>query len=174
MKFYVQWAQATPKDWKVMNSAEWPNIIKGSEPTGTETLSDEKLWVHSINVQGMVFHSFDHYAIIYNTIAVWNDDPEDWQNDYWGQVWTFLDPAPDPRIGGRINTRQSFIYYCESNERAEEIKLQNIDILDGIKDFSEFPIIDQRYVGHGIWMSDELNEAHMSCRSNHGWREWIV
>lgn len=173
MKIYVQWSQVTPRDWELIDSAEWPNITKGPVPCGGEVLTEEKLWVHSVNVQGVEFHSFDHYAFYENKVFAWCDDPDGWLGDYWGQVWTFNDPCPDPKIGGRINTKQSFIIYAETVKRRKQVRAQNIDIIEDVKTFDEFPYIDEEYVGHGIFVEDSLNEEHLACRSTHGWREWI-
>jgi hypothetical protein len=174
MKVYVQWTGPVARDWEPVDSAEWPNFPKGPVPTDNETVTEARLWVHSINVQGVVFHSFDHYAIINNTVAVWNDDDDGWKDDHWGMIWKFNDPCSDPRIGGRINTKQSYILYAESEERREATRKKNIDILTHIRPFTDFPYIAQKYIGHGIAVEDQLNEEHLACRSSHGWREWII
>ncbi len=62
MKIFVQWSTLDPEDWQEIDSSDWINLPQGPVPSN-HNLSNEKLWVHALNVQGIVFMSFDHYAV---------------------------------------------------------------------------------------------------------------
>jgi len=168
MKIFVQWSTLTPEDWQEIDSSEWSSLPQGPVPDN-HTLSNEKLWIHAVNVQGIVFMGYDHYAVEEGLkVTVWNDDPTDWGGDFHAFEWFILEPALDPKIG-KINTRQSFNVYIENPNRIKFYDVRECNAIYEWKDFIYPSITNTR---HGIWVPDELNEAHKSIQAVHGWREW--
>ena len=133
-------------------------------------------WIQAVNVQGVVFENWDHYAIgptMVGTepgiiVAVWNDDPDDW-NEPHGQRWTFLAPAADETIGGQINTRQTLAVYGPSAWTDNWA-----DVTEVIRrPWSEWPTPPVA-VRHGVWVTDESYTTARSVRSGRRWDEWVT
>lgn len=151
MKVLVQWTEDDPQDWQEFDHSQWP------------TLPDDP--VHGLNVQGVIFEGYDHYAVEDGpedgvVVTVWNDPTTN--DDPW-QRWTILPLAPDPAFGGQLNTRQSVEWFGDASEMdAANNRLRKRGA------FRE-PAGKHR---HGVWVSDDLHEQHRAARSVRGWREW--
>ena len=157
-----------------MDSIKWAALPKAPVPSDQSLLSNSInsnnfFYINAINIQGIIFSCYDHYAIIHfdNFIKLicWDDDPEDHPGDFKAIEWTFHEVVE--------NTKQSWIGYYESEKRRESIKKLNIDILQYTGHWSEFVKPADSVTMHGIWMSDELYEVHKDVRSQVGWREWL-
>lgn len=174
MKVYLQWTKAHPTDWVEFDVQDtpqlrraWERLASKPQPVGGETIDDTDGWVFDVNIQGITFGGADHYAVELLTtpefglrVTTWVDDPDDGY-PLRALVWTLLEPAPDPALGGIINTRQSRVVYAENPQPGE-------------LPYSEFVPPDAALVRHGIWVTDELVEQHVVARRRHGWREWIT
>lgn len=139
-----------------------------------------------VNVQGVHFNGQDHIAVEPITIGVeegvrvtaWNDDPEDWPvGERSAHVWTFLPLAPDPNLGGAINTRQFQLIYAEGERfaRLDAALPQNTSL----RPYSEFVPPADPLVRHGVWLEDDKWEEHRRSsrsfqghRDEIGWRHW--
>ena len=178
MKLYVQWALKEPKDWVELDSSQWINLPKGDIPTSeTELPEAEELYINQVNIQGVEFRTYDHYAVDSSNgdcikITCWNDDPEDHEGDFYAVTWTFCNPRYDPVVGS-INTVQSWIAFIQSRERRKTIENYNISNLTFIGPWEEFEEPEPEITRHGIWMPDDLYEYSTSMTTSHGWREWV-
>jgi hypothetical protein len=176
MKILVQWALPTPEDWQELDSSQWSKLPKGPVPSDILSVTDTtKQWIHGINIQGVLFSGFDHYAIENITggivVSCWNDDTVDWVGDFFAVEWMFLEPALDVNIN-KINTRQTCKFYAENQERRDF----NLGIVEceGVFLWSEFKAPPANVTRHGVWVTDILNEDLISAQSNHGWKEWVI
>lgn len=172
MKILVQWTRRNPRDWIEVDSSAWASLPKRSEPQTGEMGGQNNVegWLFDVNVQGVLFGGNDHVAVedipggcrVYS----WSDDPDDDPEGEWfGSVWEFLDPAPDPVHGGKVNTRQRVVRYANNPE-----KYPGVAILP----FSEFPKPAESITRHGVWLRQQDVDLHMARRSLHGWKEWIA
>lgn len=174
MKIYVQWTQAEAGDWLEMDSHAWAAQARKPVPQGGEMIDDSEGWIYALNVQGVTFEAFDHYAIepIPGNgcrVTVWQDDPEDFApEEMFAQVWEFLPPAPDERLGGRMNTRQSLTIYAGNPSRYSQSDI----MAEPAKPLDEF-VPPHEHARHGITVPEKQVQAHRAVRSPHGWREWI-
>ena len=179
MRLYVQWALKEPKDWVAIDSTQWSNLPKGNTPTSeTELPESEKLYINQINIQGVAFRTYDHYAIHDDRtgcvkITCWNDDLEDHDGDFYAVVWTFCNPRYDP-IVGCVNTVQSWITFVQSKERRKNIESYNIANLKYLGSWEEFEEPEPELTRHGIWMPDDLFEHSLEVVTPHGWYEWVL
>lgn len=198
MKVLVQWSKAGPGDWEEVDSSAWAGLPSRPVPAGGELIDDAPGWVTALNVQGVEFTGYDHYAVEELAdgsggirIIVWNDDPEDqdlaavrrirqdqgpFPRGFYGQVWTFFPLAPDPALGGVWNTQQTCEWFAEAGEVSEYFSGR----LPGfpseppipVRPWGELPVPASASVRHGVWMPPGLMDAHLRAQSRRGWREW--
>lgn len=175
MKVYIQWAKSTPEDWVAVDLtriAQVRNLPKKPVPTSSSVVDNTAGWLCGLNVQGIDFSGYDHTAVeIVGSglrITGWQDDTEDFGDTRWATEWTLMPPAPDPNIGGRINTVQTRRVFA-TPDAAPWFGGYGPDVLP----WEQFTPPDTNLTVHGVWMSDELYAAHRAKRSFHGWREWI-
>lgn len=178
MRIYIQWTKANPEDWVTFDLRDtpqlrrgWERLAKKAEPVGGETIDNTDGWIFDINIQGIQFGGSDHYAADFGTdptlgfflrVTTWNDDPVDWPiGTRIATEWTLYEPAFDP-IVGQINTRQVRRFWADDLVRWPTAL-----------PYSEFVPPAESITRHGIWVSDQLRDQHISIRGRHGWREWI-
>lgn len=172
MIIYLQWAMAVPQDWTavdVTRNQQIRNAAKKALPTGGEVLDNNPGWLNSANCQGISFSGWDHTAIevIGDGLRItgWCDDPEDFPpGTKYAIRWDLMPPAPDPAIGGRMNTVQTRTVWAESNA--------GMDHTNPLP-WSQFVLPPANQTFHGIWLTEEQFNEHMSIRSLHGWKEWV-
>lgn len=151
MLVLVQWTSDPPQDWVEIEHRDWPH-----QPEAP---------LHALNVQGVIFEGFDHYAVGSVTggctVTAWNDEGAD------GDLpmrWTFYDPAPDPALGGRLNTRQQLEVFGDhplQNERTTMGKVRR-----------RTRFVAPAHPRHGKQVSDALHAAHQQIRSHCSWERW--
>lgn len=176
MRTLAQHAFLDPEDYDIVDSKDWPTLPKKVLPDGTNIFDQQRGWITAVNIQGVIFQSMDHYAVIHvdnETIrmVVWNDDPEDHLTDFHAYDWTFKTPASDPRIDGRINTRQTFITYAETEIRRR--RGLNCQECTEVHPWENFIPPSENMTRHGIWMPNEIMEIAKKVRRATNWREWI-
>jgi hypothetical protein len=189
MKLLVQWATSEAADWHELDSADWPATPAKPLPIGDDPIDAGPGWVTALNVQGVIFTSFDHYAVEEIAdggirVTVWNDDPDDqvlervrrvqpdqgpFPAGYYGHVWTFLPLAPDPAYGGALNTRQTFTYYAESDQPVWE-HARSVGLIP--RPWPELRRPPAHIVRHGVWLTSALMARHVERQTLHGWQEW--
>lgn len=175
MKILVQWALVAPEDWQEMDSDEWPRLPKKPVPVGGEGIDNRRGWIFDLNVQGVTFAGYDHYAVSPSDegaikVTAWNDDPEDYQpGRFFGIHAYFQDPSPDPDLGGLVNTRQRFEIYAQELVAPYFPPTTN-RTLSPWEDFKPASVANTL---HGIWLPDHLAKAHSMSRRESNWREWI-
>jgi hypothetical protein len=178
MRVCYQPTLATPGDWLKVDSRDWHKTAARPAPVGGETIDDGLGWVHRGCVQGVEFvadhHAVEHVSANELRYYIWNDDPADYPpGERFAEVWTFKTLAPDPRLNGAINTRQSRVVYADVGGR-----LWRAMIADGaventtFEDWSLFRVPDPALIRHGIWAPDALNAAHEAGYTPQGWRTW--
>ncbi len=183
MRLLVQWTLKTPEDWATLDSSAWAKSPKLYEPPPGE-IGDENAkrgWVFALNVQGVFFIGYDHYAVEELSggacrVTVWKDDPLDLPGDvlgeFYARVWTFQRLAPDPRLGNAWNTRQSQVIYGGPKliQHYLDFPVENLVV----KPWSDFIPPPANITRHGIWTSDAKLDAHDAVRVQKvGWRHWI-
>jgi hypothetical protein len=165
-----------PGNWLSVPSELWTSIPESLIPTKALGADSDDIYINAINIQGVVFVGYDHYAIrhidknhIY--LICWDDDLEDHTGDRKAVEWDFYSPCYDIKCKC-INTKQSWIGFYESIERRQKLVQANIDILEYIGRWEEFIPPDENITRHGIWMTDEQYEAHKQVLTIVGWRKW--
>lgn len=169
MMVYIQWATATPGDWTGVDVRSTRDVTqmprKMPALTPTQSVDDQPGWVNAINCQGIVMHGYDWYAIeplpgdgvrLYG----WQDYPI---GERWATVWDLLTLAPDPNIGGRMNTRQTRRCYAEGAPAG----------LLKTHDWSHFIAPSDTLRWPGKWLLDGLYQEHIHRLTIRGWSEWI-
>lgn len=193
MKVYVQWAQATPGDWVLADTGNWPNRQTKADPIGDVgfdllnnvvsigdvLLNNQAGWVFGINCQGVVFPPSDHFAVEPHVsggavVTRWDDDPYWYPNGDWkfADVWTFEPLAFDPKVG-TVNTRQSRVFYGDLLWEQYWIDREG-ELPPFFRPLSFFEPPASAVTKHGIWLSDAKVAEHMAARGLRGWREWGV
>lgn len=180
MKILVQWTRANPRGWEEYDSAQWRALAKRPDPTGMGPggTDDQPGWVFGLNVQGVHFTA-DHYAVEPLPgrgcrVITWNDDPTYYPEGGLrnGQIRTFLPLAPDPRFGGRWNTRQTVHFYGDATYRQRLLDAKMDPALVHTYEDLLAQLPESDIIRHGKLVSDELNAAHDARRASRGWREW--
>jgi hypothetical protein len=173
LKLYLQWAKATPEDWfpvDISRVAQVRNLPKKGIPTASSVLDNTPGWLCGLNVQGIDFSGYDHTAVEVVgdglRITGWQDDTEDFGDTRWATEWTLMPPAPDPALGGRMNTVQSRRIWATPDAA---VWFPGVDVLP----WSEFTPPATNLTLHGVWMSNDLYAAHQAVRTHRGWREWL-
>lgn len=151
MLLLVQFTRSSPRDWEEYEHTAWPFL--------------PQLPIHALNVQGVVFEGYDHYAVEDGpegsvVVSVWNDPTTN--GDPW-QQWTIAPLAPDPAFGGLLNTRQTVQWFHDGPPLAVPGRQR------GRAQFPTPPAGRQR---HGKSVSDAAHAAHREARSVRGWHEW--
>lgn len=180
MLVYVQWAKAHPTDYDVYEIASMRDVRRLPRkgiPSGGETLDDNAGWLSDVVVQGVSFEGWDHASADFPApgvlrVIVWNDDPVDYPDGPWAQVWDFHDPVPDARHG--VNTLQYLTVYTDVPAL---IAFWTGQSTTGgpvvVLPWADFPQPAANVTLHGIWVDDALYQQHLAVRTRHGWREWI-
>lgn len=177
MKVLVQWAHSRPRDWVEIDSSHWASFAKKRLPRGSDTIDDVDGWINSINIQGVIYACFDHYAVEdigdgSVRVTVWNDDPEDFApGELYARVTFFWPLQPDPSFGGAYNTRQQQVIYAQPGALTT---LFPYGVPEGIevRPWEEFRRPSEIITRHGVWLPDDLFSAHDKTKSLRGWREW--
>lgn len=187
MRVLVQWTKANPEDWVELDIRDtpqlrraWERLSSKPEPQGGEAIDNNPGWIFDINVQGVLFAGHDHYSVGLITspefgirVTVWNDDPEDYPpGERYAQVFEFFEPAPDPRYGGQVNTRQRLTVYDERIPSPWEGTKTSMGPVT-VRPWSEFVPPSNALTRHGIWVDDSLLDQHKAVRSSRGWRDWV-
>lgn len=189
----MQWSLATPRDWVQFDlgasgasARAWRNLPKKAAPVGGEVIDEQPGWLYDLCIDGVMLGGYDHYSAAPVTVdgaagvdvTLWNDDPEDWPaGTRHALVWRFLPPAPDPRFGGRLNTRQWLTYFIEPNapqaDRVGEGETSGGPI--AWRSWTEFVAPPANLTVHGVWLPSELEQQHLAARRPLvSWREWVA
>jgi hypothetical protein len=177
MKILVQWTTSDLRDWEEIDSSSWADLPFRPDPTGTPIsagVNNQKGWINALNVQGVIFTN-DHYSVEDIPdggvrVTGWNDDPVLWGNERQrATVWEFLPLAPDPGMGGAINTRQKAKNYWASNIAIESrIGFDN----DHENRWEDFTPPARKFIRHGKWVSKEHHDLLTKHQTTRGWMEW--
>lgn len=182
MLVYVQWAKADPGDYEAFDLTriqQVRNLPKKPPSATVPQLDNVAGWIADVVVQGVSFAGWDHLSAAFPggtslQVIAWNDDPVDYPDGPWGQVWTFHDPAPDPRYGGQVNTRQELTVYTDVPAQVAYWTGQTTSMGPVVvRPWAEFPTPQANLTLHGVWIDDALYELHRQRRTLHGWREWV-
>ena len=184
MKLFVQWALSNPKDWDLVGTNVWASQQTKANPvgdvsvegiaTGDSQLNAQKGWIFAINVQGVTYDWYDHYAVQSTpdtiTVSAWRDDPilfPDGQKQ--ADVGIFRNLKFDPKAG-QDNTDQSFVIYAQP-DRYQYWVDRGVPSNTTLKTWAEFVLPATADTKHGIYLSDAKWEEHVNARTQKGWRE---
>lgn len=171
MKVLIQWATATPTDWleyDLRRPADVHALPWKPAPVGGEVIDDEPGWLCAVNVQGVIYRGEDHLAFdfLMDRLVVhsWVDDLDDYPTENrYAMQWIFADPG---MRDGQMNTNISRSIWAEPG-------VPSYHQIPDKQDYADFPIPDDEVTRHGIWLSDELFQAHDDARTHQGWRDWL-
>jgi hypothetical protein len=182
MQIWLQWARRNPQDYQPLGSEGWAGTASKADPSrGTpyalNELNQQNGWVAELNVQGIMF-SADHYHVADLTdgslgivVTSWNDQlPFAPVGQRSASVWTILPLAPDGRLGGAINTRQSQVIYAEG-QRLVNLLANPLPENTTVRTWAEFALPPDAATRHGIWLTDAAWNAHVAARTSKGWRD---
>lgn len=183
MLVYIQWAKADPGDYvsfDLTRIQQVRGLPRKGVPSAASVIDNSDGWLADVLVQGVSFATWDHLSCAFPAdgsfeVIAWNDDPEDYPDGPEGHVWRFFNPAPDPRYGGAVNTRQLLTVY--TSVPALVAHWTGKATSGGpvtIRPWSEFPTPPSNVTFHGIWQPDSLYALHQQRRTLHGWREWVA
>jgi len=175
MKILVQWAKSNPEDWVEVDSEDWHKLAKKDHGSA---IDDSPGLIAAVNIQGVEFSGFDHCHVEPIAgrgcrITTWHDDPE-----IDPVTWQFLPLAPDPKVGGKYNTRQSRVVYADAGSRHHAMYLdtENTTVHERVK----WKEPNDNKVRHGhipcgngyTRTQDEVDKQYHDAQTLHGWREW--
>lgn len=170
MKLLIQWTTSNPTPWIEIDTSEWTNLPKAPLPKGGEKITEKPGYLFQLNVQGLMFAGFDHYAVIdlggFTRIVCWSDDPEDEDESYrHARVWNIYPLQWDEKLQCMNTLQEQIIYGPTTHENVDATR----------KEWSDFRVPHDIYIRHGIWVSDELNDKHRDIVDTSivsGWRAW--
>lgn len=173
MRVLIQWAKDNPEGWEefqIPRVQEWRQLPNKGLPTSPDQPVDSQSgWINAINIQGVIFTGYDKYSLAQSgagiAVFAWQDSADFPPGTRWASLWTFLSPAPDQRIGGRINTRQTRLMFAEPGAELPP----GLPVLP----WNQFQIPNQNTHRFGKWLSNELFLDHLDALPRVGWREWI-
>lgn len=166
MKIAVQWTTQTPQDWEDIASQDWISTPSKPEPGLGDVIDEAKGWVHALNVQGVTFDGFDHYAIedLGDAVRVicWIDAP-----GFDRQALEVHLTLLQPNQWGAWDTRQTFTHYAEG-ETLQRLQTQGQIYSTGgsvqVHPFDQFTPPDSSITRHGKGVPDDLHHDHCECR----------
>lgn len=158
MNLYIQWTQQNIADSFQIDHTLWSTLPKRPIPASKQFGGDDDIegWIMSLVVMGIKFNA-DHYAVKSIVggcrVIAWNDDRED---DTGLNRSAGITDIYTPTVqNGVMNTRIVKTVYTESNYDSFDVPA------------------DDKYVRHGVWVTDNKFDEHEAARSHHGWKEWI-
>ena len=174
-KIYVQWAQSNISDWSLLSVSTWANQPTKADPTGDTTsltgigdslLDNQKGWIFGVNVQGVTFTYYDHYAVEGTVdsvkITAWRDDSLLFPvGQRQADVATINALKFDAKVG-QDNTDQSFVFYREGVQYNPSDPRQ--------RPYSEFVPPDPSIVKPGVYVSDAKYQQFIDAETLKGWR----
>lgn len=186
VKVNVQWALQNPRDWDVVDSSVWSSQPTKSDPIGDVSieglaigdslLNNVKGYIFALNVQGIVFNWYDHYAVeslpgsAGVVVTVWRDNPilfpEGWKQ---AEVWTILNLAFDPRVG-QNNTVQSFVLYAQP-DIYDVWQSRGLPENGELRTWDEFVAPSTTITKPGVYVSDTKWTQHLDAQTLRGWRD---
>src|SRR3989344_9476840 len=182
MKVLFQWTVKNPTDWQETSAVKWANLPKKPIPKEGQLGGKNNApgWIFSLNVQGVGFVGYDHYAVkaLPNggcRVTVWKDDPEYTAGDpllgeFYARVADFLPLAPDPRFRGAWNTRQRQTIY--SGPKLAKFYQDNPTENTKVRPWSDFVPPSERITRHGVWIPNPMVPKHDHAVRAVDWREW--
>lgn len=183
MRVLVQWGLRTPADWEAIDPhadpQAWAKLPKRARPSGVQTPNNQRGWIVALNCQGLIAES-DVIAVEPVVIdgepcirlTEWDDTSQEPGYEQ-ARVWTIKPLAPDPALGGRLNTRQSVVcYYGDTLYGLTMLDPSRIEPNRTVRHWSEFTPPAESLRRYGVLLSDTLWQQHRARRSQRGWADW--
>jgi hypothetical protein len=174
-KLYVQWAQSNVPDWSLLSVSNWASQPTKLDPIGDTSaitgigdllLDNQKGWIFSLNVQGVIFNYYDHYAITGDetsiTVTAWRDDPLLFPVGHRQADVAVINSLKFDAKVGQDNTDQVFTFYREGSEYDSNNPLQ--------RPYSEFVTPDASITKPGIYLSDSKFNEFINAETLKGWK----
>jgi hypothetical protein len=183
IKIFTQWALSNPRDWDLVDTSVWTSLPTKNDPVGDVSLAglaigdtllnNVKGYIFALNVQGVTFNWYDHYAVENTseaiTVTAWRDDPILFpEGQRQVDVGIFKPLKFDPKVS-QDNTDQSFIFYREG--RQYDNLNGNLPANITLKQYSEFVAPAPSVTKPGIYVSDSKWDQHINAETLKGWRE---
>lgn len=180
-KIYVQWAQSSVPDWSLLSTSTWANQPTKLDPVGDTTsltgvgdllLDTQKGWIFGLNVQGVTFTYYDHYAVEGTVdsvkVTAWRDDPLLFPVGTRQAVVATINSLKFDAKVGQDNTDQSFIFYYEGTlyDSLVNNHPDNVTIMH----YADFVAPDSSVVKPGIYLSDSKYYEFIAAETAKGWR----
>lgn len=185
MKVLYQWALRNPPDWTEIDPhaspTAWSSLQKRARPTGVQDPGNQRGWINAVNCQGVVF---EHDVYVVEPITVGGEqalrvyginDQTEPSDRFQAHVWTFLPLAPDPAHGGRLNTRQSVVWYFAPtvyNETLANFGAAGLPPNATLRPWSEFVYPPESLRRYGVQLVEASFAAHRTRRAARGWTDW--
>jgi hypothetical protein len=176
VKVLVQYARAKPIDWEQLDSSAWSSLPKKSSPLSSNSKAHDNSpgHLHAVNVQGVIFSGYDHYAVEHLAegcrITAWADESKP-DGEKHALVWTMFPLAPDNRLGGCINTRQSQVIYAAPDVLARYKSYGPIENTV-LRTWDEFTPPAEDLTRHDARLPVEDSDAHHAVLTHRGYEDW--
>lgn len=175
MKGLIQWGTTDPDSWFEFDSSDWLHLPRRPEPVSGTPVPDDEGYGVAFNFQGTVFAG-DRLGMVPLPDGLGVQVHEVWEDleDYavgWrhARVITIPHLGPDLHRNGAINARQSQTIYAEADVAA----MMRYMGATNIHPWEEYkPLPDAVYI-HGLWLPNDLYQAHAALHVTRGWREWV-
>ena len=180
MRLLIQWTTDPPTDWveyEITKALDLRRLPQKPAPTGGEIIDSAPGWVAGINLQGVIFDGWDHYAadIIGGAIRFtgWNDDMQDPAfTDFLAMDWMFYPPKLRAALD-LMDTDQTLTVYDDRSPSPWEGQTTSSGPVV-VRPWAEFVVPADRDTRHGINVEDAYWDQVRAARSVHGWREWAL
>ncbi len=154
-----------------------------------ETIDDDPGWCVNVCAYGIGFMG-DHVSVESLPDGVirlkqWNDDPGDYapeqfsaiERTFYPEIVSWSVPAGDGTLS-RTGWRDDITFYMSDRVRQAREASGSLPTLAGsgehatVRSWSEFVAPAEVQTRHGIWMLDDLNDAHRAVRAP-GYQDWL-
>jgi hypothetical protein len=184
MEVLVQWTHNKPGSWESVDSSKWKDVAFRPEPDGSELTSkyllkdDSDGYVYALNVQGVVFAGYDHYAVEdllsgETQVTGWNNDLDDGypKDCFHAWQWRFRPIKRDEKLGLAMNTDQSLQVFCQSGYLK---KYLDEDRAKEALPWEKFSPPPPDLTRHGTIIEGAIAKAHTETRQIVGYENWTA
>ena len=188
MKLFYQWAQRDAQPLIQIDALDWANIASRAEPAPGQLGGTNNAigWINDVIIQGLHFNGSDHVAIRPLVVGgevgiqatnIWDDSIDYPPGERRARICTFLPLAPDPLLGGAINTRIAQVVYAEGARYNRLLLNPPAGVI--VLPWAGFIYPSNNITRHQVLLSDERYAEHLVASRSFGndpltwgWRDW--